>query len=299
MQLLQRGDKIQIVAPARKISLEELQPSIDYFKNQGVDCYCSDLLFGECHQFSGTDELRAKDFQQALDNPEIKAILCARGGYGGIRIIDKLNFSAFAKHPKWLCGYSDTTVFHAHINQVLNLPSLHCTMPVNIDAESYASAAVNTMWQALTTGSLHYSVPASEGNRQGRAQAKIVGGNLSILYAVNGSVSDINTDGKILFIEDLDEYLYHIDRMMLCMKRSGKLSRLKGLIVGGMSDMHDNTVPFGKTAKEIIYDCVKEYDYPVCFDFPAGHIKDNRALIFNAPAIFNVNDTSVTLSISI
>ena len=299
MQLLQRGDKIQIVAPARKISLEELQPAITYFQNQGWEVLCSNLLWGQYHQFSGTDDMRAADMQQALDNPDVKAVICARGGYGGMRIIDKLDFSAFKKHPKWLCGYSDTTVFHAHINQVLNLPSLHCTMPINIDADSYHSAALHTMVQALTTGKVHYTIQAAEGNRAGQAQAKIVGGNLSILYAVNGSVSDIDTDGKILFIEDLDEYLYHIDRMMLCLKRSGKLSRLKGLIVGGMSDMHDNTVPFGFDAKEIIMQHVQEYDYPVCFDFPAGHIKDNRAIIMNAPANLNVDNSSVTLSISI
>ena len=299
MQLLQRGDKIQIVAPARKISLEELQPAITYFQNHGWEVLCSNLLWGQYHQFSGTDDMRAADMQQALDNPDVKAVICARGGYGGMRIIDKLDFSAFKNHPKWLCGYSDTTVFHAHINQVLNLPSLHCTMPINIDADSYHSAALHTMVQALTTGKVHYTIPAAEGNRAGQTQAKIVGGNLSILYAVNGSVSDIDTDGKILFIEDLDEYLYHIDRMMLCLKRSGKLSRLKGLIVGGMSDMHDNTVPFGFDAKEIIMQHVQEYDYPVCFDFPAGHIKDNRAIIMNAPATLNIDNSSVTLSISI
>ncbi len=299
MQLLQRSDKIQIVAPARKISLVELTPAITYFQNQGWEVLCSNLLWGQFHQFSGTDDMRAADMQQALDNPDVKAVICARGGYGGMRIIDKLDFSAFKNHPKWLCGYSDTTVFHAHINQVLNLPSLHCTMPINIDADSYHSAALHTMVQALTTGKVHYTIPAAEGNRAGQAQAKIVGGNLSILYAVNGSVSDIDTDGKILFIEDLDEYLYHIDRMMLCLKRSGKLSRLKGLIVGGMSDMHDNTVPFGFDAKEIIMQHVQEYDYPVCFDFPAGHIKDNRAIILNAPANLNIDNSSVTLSISI
>lgn len=300
MQLLQRGDKIQIVAPARKISLEELQPAIDYFRNQGVDCYCSDMLLGECHQFSGTDEERARDFQQALDNPEIKAVVCARGGYGALRIIDKIDFSHFKQSPKWICGYSDVTVFHTHINNALQLPTLHCTMPINMTGKVLQSPTVATMWQALTTGQLEYQLPIhNDFNRCGQAKGTLIGGNLSLLYAVSGSVSDIQTDGKILFIEDLDEYLYHLDRMMLSLKRSGKLSHLTGLLIGGMSDMHDNTIPFGKTAKEIIYDCVKEYDYPVCFDFPAGHIEDNRALILGGNASMEVSENDIKLKIEL
>ncbi len=299
LQLLHHGDKVQIVAPARKISMEELAPSIQYFQSQGLEVVCGDLLLGQCHQFSGTDMERAADMQQAIDNEDIKAVICARGGYGGMRIVDMLDFTAFKAHPKWLCGYSDTTVFHAHIHTNTQVPTLHCTMPVNIHSHTDHSTALNTMMQAMFTGKLVYDIPSVEGNRPGETCGPVVGGNLSILYAINGSASDIDTKDKILFIEDLDEYLYHIDRMMLCLKRSGKLSHLKGLIVGGMSDMHDNTIPFGYTAKQIILHHVQEYNYPVCFDFPAGHIEDNRAIIMGATSILNVTESKVTLQISL
>jgi muramoyltetrapeptide carboxypeptidase len=273
---LKKGDRIGIVACARKISREELQPACDMFKSMGLEVVFGKNLFKEDHQFSGTDAERAEDLQMMLDDTSIKAVISARGGYGTVRIIDKIDFTQFKKNPKWIIGYSDITVLHSHIHN-FGIETLHATMPINFGKNS---EAVETLRAALFGEKLNYEVVSHSLNRKGNAEGELVGGNLSLMYALNGSGSDIDTKGKILFIEDLDEYLYHIDRMMISMKRSGKLEGLKGLVVGGMSDMKDNLVPFGKTAEEIISDAVKEYNFPVCFNFPAGHIDRNLALIF-------------------
>ena len=213
--------------------------------------------------------------QYMLDNEDIKAILCVRGGYGTVRIIDKINFSQFQKKSKWLAGFSDITVLHSQIHK-LNIASLHSTMPVSFSSNT--TAAIESLKDALFGNNISIETDSHPLNRNGQAKGQIVGGNLSILYSLIGSPSDLNTDGKILFIEDLDEYLYHIDRMMMNLKRSGKLSNLRGLIVGGMTKMNDNTIPFGKDAESIIKDAVSEYNYPICFGFPAGHVSDNRTL---------------------
>jgi muramoyltetrapeptide carboxypeptidase len=272
---LQQGDKIGIVAPARKISIEELKPAIETFTSWGLEVIFGKNLFGEQHQFSGPDEARAADLQHMLDDDSIKAVISGRGGYGTIRIIDQVNFERFIKHPKWIIGYSDITVLHSHIHN-LGIETIHGTMPINFEKND---EAVESLRKALFGERLNYEVKSHSMNRKGNAEGELVGGNLSLLYALTGSISDIDTAGKILFIEDLDEYLYHIDRMMIGLKRSGKLDKLKGLIVGGMTDMKDNTIPFGKNAEEIIYDAVKEYAYPVCFNFPAGHLDRNLALV--------------------
>lgn len=273
---LQKGDTVAIVATARKISMEELQPAIDIINAWGLKVALSKNVFYSDNQFAGTDEERATDMQWALDDENIKAVICARGGYGTVRIIDKLDFTNFVKHPKWIVGYSDITVLHQHINQNFGVASLHATMPINFTKNQEATESLR---KALFGEELNYSVPAHSLNRNGEASGELIGGNLSLIYALCGSKSDIETKGKILFIEDLDEYLYHIDRMMMNLKRSGKLQHLAGLIVGGMSDMKDNTIPFGKTAEEIIFDAVKEYNFPVCFNFPAGHIDRNLAIV--------------------
>lgn len=273
---LQKGDTIAIVATARKISMEELQPAIDIITNWGLKVVLGKNIFCIDNQFAGTDEERTSDMQWALNDTNIKAIICARGGYGTVRIIDKLDFTTFTKHPKWIIGYSDITVLHQNINQNFGIASLHATMPINFTKNEEATESLR---KALFGDELNYTIPAHALNRGGETSGELIGGNLSLIYALCGSKSDIDTKGKILFIEDLDEYLYHIDRMMMNLKRSGKLQHLAGLIVGGMSDMKDNTVPFGKTAEEIILDAVKEYDFPVCFDFPAGHIDRNLALV--------------------
>ncbi|MCW3105366.1 MAG: hypothetical protein JWO09_3806 [Bacteroidetes bacterium] len=289
---LKKGDRIGIVACARKISKEELQPAVDMLQAWGLEVVFGQNLFKQQHQFSGTDEERAADLQAMLDDPAIKAVISARGGYGTVRIIDRIDFTKFRQQPKWVIGYSDITVLHSHIYN-FGIETLHATMPINFTKNAEAT---ETLRKALFGEKLSYEVGSHPLNRKGNAEAELVGGNLSLLYALTGSASDLDTKGKILFIEDLDEYLYHIDRMMISLKRSGKLSSLAGLIVGGMSDMKDNAVPFGKTAEEIIIDAVKEYDYPVCFDFPAGHIDRNFALMIGRKVKLSVGNEGAEVS---
>ena len=293
---LKKGSKIALVAPARKISREEIAAAVKWIEEKGFKAVYDDRLFAEYHQLAGDDDFRASVLQDYLDRDDIDAILCAHGGYGTIRIVDKLDFTNFAKHPKWIIGYSDVTVLHAKMQQ-LGYQSIHGTMAINF--EKNTEEALETLYEALTDPSFRANIERSEMAVEkssinesllpkrisplpsvGRNDDVIVGGNLSVLYSMLGSDLFPDTDGKILFIEDLDEYLYHIDRMMMGLKRAGKLANLKGLIVGAFSDMHDNTIPFGMTAKEIIYEKVKDYGYPVVWDYPAGHIDDNRAVIF-------------------
>lgn len=290
---LKKGDKIGIAAPARKISPEELQPALELFKSWGLQPVFASNLFKSHHQYAGTDTERKEGFQELLNDKEVKAIICARGGYGSMRIIDELDFSVFSKKPKWIAGYSDVTVLHSHLNKLFETKTLHCTMPLNF--ANNTPEALESLRKALFGERIIYSAPNHELNKTGIAMGILTGGNLSILYALSGSVSDIDTKGKILFIEDLEEYLYHIDRMMVQLKRSGKLQNLAGLIVGGMENMNDNTVPFGKTAYEIISEHVANYDYPVCFGFPAGHIDDNRTLILGRKIKLEVSDNTIEL----
>ena len=276
---LQKGDSIAIVAPARSVIIEEMLPAITLFEEWGLKVVLGEHLFAVQNQFAGTEEERAEDFQAMLDNDEIKAIICARGGYGVVRIIDLLRFDHFCEHPKWIVGYSDVTVLHSHIHSCFDIETLHATMPINVYANpNYESS--ESLYDALFGKQLSYQIQTSTFSRVGEGKGELIGGNLSILYSLSATESDIDTTGKILFIEDLDEYLYHIDRMMLNLKRSGKLSHLAGLIIGGLTEMRDNTIPFGSSAEEIITSAIAEYDYPVCFGFPAGHGDDNRALIF-------------------
>ena len=208
-------------------------------------------------------------------------LFCARGGYGTVRIIDHIDFSIFKTKPKWIAGYSDVTALHSTLHN-LNISSLHSTMPINF--ANNTSNSLESLKQALFGNKIAYNFQRHELNRAGETKGKVVGGNLSIIYSLLGSNSDINTDDKILFLEDLDEYLYHLDRMMMNLKRNGKLSKLAGLIVGGMNDMNDNTIPYGKSANEIIAESVSEYNYPVAFNFPAGHISNNNTIILGQTA---------------
>lgn len=298
-QPLKEGDSVAIVATARKISETELKPAIRLFESWGLRVVLPKNIYAEDNQFAGSDEQRAADLQWAIDNEEVKAVVCARGGYGTVRIIDRIDFRRFAAAPKWIVGYSDVTVLHSHVHTNLGIATLHATMPLNITADDkdHPSPAIASLKQMLFEGHVNYLTPSHQDNRPGTATAPIVGGNLSILYSLCGSASDIVTEGKILFIEDLDEYLYHIDRMMQNLKRTGKLKGLKGLIVGGMTDMHDNTIPFGKRAEEIVIDAVKEYDYPVCFNAPFGHIGgENRAIALGVAVSLKCNqDGSFTI----
>jgi muramoyltetrapeptide carboxypeptidase len=272
---LKAGDTIGLVAPARKVSAEELAPAIKILESWSLKVKLAKNIYAIENQYAGSDEQRVADYQSMLNDSEVKAIIAARGGYGSVRIIDALDFMAFKKQPKWIAGYSDVTVMHSHIHTHLGIETLHSTMPIsfNKDAES-----LDLLRKALFGEEINYTIPAHIYNRKGEGKGILVGGNLSLLYALAATPSDIDTKGKILFLEDLDEYLYHIDRMMMQLKRSGKLAGLKGIIVGGFSEMKDNTVPFGKTAEEIILDAVKEYNYPVCFGFPAGHTEKNYPL---------------------
>ncbi len=277
---LKVGDKVAIVATARKISIEELEEGINLITSWGLVPVIGKTIGLSDHQYAGTDAQRATDFQKALDDPEIKAIWCARGGYGTVRIIDQLDFYKFVKYPKWIVGYSDVTVLHSHLHKI-GFKTIHATMPVSIpDNTAFAKASLRDALFGKTTAIQYQDTHAL--HRKGSAKGILIGGNLSILYSLCGSSSAVQTEGKILFIEDLDEYLYHIDRMILNLKRNGMLDHLSGLIVGGMTKMHDNRIPFGKTAEEIVMDAVHECDFPIAFNFPAGHLDDNSALVMGA-----------------
>jgi muramoyltetrapeptide carboxypeptidase len=284
---LEKGDKIGIVSPARSITFEEVHPAIRFFQRQGLEVVLGTYVFSRHRQFAGTDEQRRKDFQHMLDDDKIRAIVCARGGYGTVRIIDKLDFTKFCEHPKWIVGFSDATVFHAHIHRHFAIETLHAAMPINIQPEKHVDT-LTTLMNALCGNRIAYTYNKTALSREGMAEGLLVGGNLSILYNLMGTASEPDTAGKILFIEDVDEYLYHIDRMMMNMKRAGKLAKLSGLIVGGMNKMNDNVVPFGLTANEIIADMIMDYKYPVCFDFPAGHLDTNLALILGRKVTLKV-----------
>ncbi len=291
-EYLKPGDLVVIIATARKTTLEAIQPAINILLEWGLKVELGLNVFKAEHQFAGSDSQRAADLQWAINHKTAKAIIVTSGGYGTIRIIDQVNFKPLQKNPKWFIGYSDVTVMHNRLHN-LKLASIHGTMAFQFAKNKEATL---TLKQLLFGKKIKYDIAIHKLNRPGIAEAEIVGGNLSILYAVSGSIDDIDTKNKILFIEDLDEYLYHIDRMMLQLKRSDKLKNLKGLIVGGMSQMKDNTVPFGKTAEEIILDAVKEYNYPVCFNFPAGHVENNRAIYFGKKAKFIVTKGKVALN---
>jgi len=277
---LQKGDTVLILATAGIVSDSTIiDCGIELLKSWGLQVKLGKNLYESNAHFAGTDMQRLEDFQNAIDDDNIKAVWCARGGYGTVRIIDDIDFKRFKKKPKWIIGFSDVTVLHNEIHN-LGIETIHAMMPstLKLDNEEQKKAQ-KSLKKALFGKKLKYRVSESEYNREGEAQGQLVGGNLSILYSLLGSRSSIKTDGKILFIEDVGEYEYHIDRMLLNLKRNGYFEKCNGLIVGGISDVRENDVAFGKTVEEIILDAVKAYDFPVSFDFPAGHIRDNRTLI--------------------
>ena len=283
--------KISLIAPARKVTEDEMSFAIDYIKNRGFEPVYDKRLFDSYHQFAGNDDARASLIQEHIDSDDIDAIFCVRGGYGTVRIIDRLNFDKFIKKPKWIIGYSDITVLHAKL-QSLGCESIHATMPINFTDNT--QAALDSVFNFLKGEKISYEIDSTPINVYGTAEAELVGGNISVLYSLLGSNIFPDTNGKILFLEDLDEYLYHIDRMMTALVRAGKLDSIKGLVVGGLTKMHDNNIPFGKTAEEIILEKVRDKNIPVCFNFPAGHIDDNRALILGRKTKFSVGE-KVTL----
>lgn len=290
---LQKGDTIAIVATARKNIDDNLQPAIDLLHCWGLEVVIGKSIGLDDNQLAGTDAQRAEDFQQQLDNPNIKAIWCVRGGYGTVRMIDLLDFTKFKKNPKWIIGFSDVTVIHSYVNK-LNIATIHGAMPVTVGRASAES--VESLRKTLFGESLEYDIPFDPANRLGNAKGEIVGGNLSILYSLMGSNAQIDCKGKILFIEDLDEYLYHIDRMMMSLKRCGCFDGLNGLIIGTMTKMKDNDIPWGKNANQIIEDVTKGYSFPVLYNFPAGHFRDNRALIFGKQVSLELNATTSKLT---
>lgn len=278
-QYLQKGDTIALVCPAGFMPVEKLSECIRVLnENWGFTTKVGTTIGRQYHYFSGTDEERIEDFQHMLDDDNVKAILCARGGYGLSRIIDKIDFTRFTENPKWIIGFSDVTILHSHIYRNYNISTLHGPMANAFNGDGFKNEFVHSLRYALEGRKIKYQAKQHEFNRKGEGIGELVGGNLALLAHLVGTHSDIKTKGRILFIEDVGEYLYNIDRMMYQLKRSNKLDKLAGLIVGGFNDIKDTENPFGQTAYEIIRDAVAEYDYPVCFDFPVSHGKENYAL---------------------
>lgn len=281
MDYLKKGDRVALAAPARAVSPEEMAPAIAMLEGWGLQVVVPEGLYEREGQLAGSDSHRTALMQRLLDDDSVKAILCCRGGYGTVRIVDRLDFSHFVQRPKWVVGYSDITVLHSHIHRVFGLPTLHATMPVNMT--SGETPASESLRRALFGEPMDIEwTPRGDnaillrGAGQVLRDVEVVGGNLSILYSLLGSRSQMDTRGKVLLVEDLDEYLYHIDRMMQALKRSGMLDGLAALVVGGLTDMHDNTIPFGRTAEQIVLDAVAEYSFPVVFNAPFGHLGDNN-----------------------
>lgn len=278
-EYLKKGDTIGIVCPAGYMPFHKITACINMLEHWGFQVKKGTTLSHQFHYFSGTDEERLHDLQNMLNNPTIKAILCARGGYGISRIIDSLNFSTFIQHPKWIIGFSDVTVLLTHLYTQFHIAGLHAPMAAAFDnVKEENNIYLQAWYNAITGNCTQYTCPAHTMNKQGEATGELIGGNLSLITHLIGTSSDLNTTNKILFIEDVGEYIYHIDRMMMQLKRSGKLSQLSGLIVGKFTDLKDTTIPFGQTVYELIFDKIKEYHYPVCFDFPVGHVPENYAL---------------------
>lgn len=281
---LKPGDLIGITAPAGSITAEEIKPAVDLMQSWGFAVQAGDTIGKKDFTFGGTDQERLTDLQAMLDNRKIRAIMCARGGYGSVRIVDSINWERFKKHPKWIIGFSDITVLLNHIHHNVHIAAIHSKM-CNSFPDDWATAepiqvdTINSIHEALSGKRMVYEAAANQMNRLGKASGVLVGGNLKTIESLTGSTSDINAAGKLLFVEDTGEYLYSIDRMFWNLKRTGKLAHLKGLIVGGFKVKEDDPgEAFGRTVEEIVLEKVKGYRYPVCFDFPVGHQRANYAL---------------------
>lgn len=291
-QFLKRGDTVAISCPAKKLP-HPPEDAIRLLETWGLKVVLGKTVTSAHHQFAGEDALRADEFQQFMQDDTIKAIFAARGGYGTIRIIDRLDFSSFAKKPKWIVGFSDITVLHSHIYQNYQVETIHGQMPLTIPDGTIAS--LETLRCALFGEKLSYQYQSAIA-KPGKAEGVLIGGNLAILINLLGSSSDIDFRDKILFLEDVGEYVYAIDRMLWTLKRAGKLTHLRGLIIGGFSDLKDNDPAFGYSLQEMVLEKVSEYNYPVCFDFPAGHIPDNHALIFGRMVQLAISQNEVSLA---
>ncbi len=289
-ELLTKGDRIRIVAPAGNVSKEKVLAGIELLQDVGYEVLIGKHVFDRHFQYAGTDQQRAADFQEAMNDQQTKAIICARGGYGSVRIIEKLDFSPLLRNPKWFVGFSDITVFHAIMNK-LGLASIHGAMPAFFIENRKPLKSFHSLIEVLNSGNCEMEWPSNPLNYKKNGSGELVGGNLSLLYSLQGTPWQLDTKGKILLIEDLSEYLYHLDRMMQNLKLSGRLSELAGLVVGAFTEMQDNESPFGKSAYEIIREAVEDCNFPVCFDFPVGHIPKNLSLVLGAHYHLEVGDT--------
>ncbi|MEI8278821.1 MAG: LD-carboxypeptidase [Bacteroidota bacterium] len=294
---LRAGSTVGITCPSGYVSHERVAYAIQVLQNWGFKVKQGSTIGTEHFYFSGDDAARLADLQNMINDPEIDAILMGRGGYGMSRIIDQLDLRALLRHPKWICGFSDITVLHNHIHSTLGIPTLHSPMCGAFKPDTEESDYLLSFRAALTGQALTYTTPLHTFNRQGAAKGIITGGNLAILAHLTGSVSEVDTTGKILFIEDIGEHLYNIDRLLLNLKRAGKLDNLQALLVGSFTDMEDTERPFGQTIDEIIWDKVKEYDYPVCFGFPCGHQDVNYTLTLGMTHNLVVDAKGGTLSL--
>lgn len=298
---LKTGDIIGITSPAGYIINQEIQSAVKKMESWGYRIQIGDTIDRRDFTFGGTDEERAKDLQHMLDDPKIKAIMCARGGYGAVRIIDKLNWEKFKAKPKWIIGFSDVTVFHSHLNKNLGIASIHSKMCNSFPddwslAEPTQIETIESIQKALAGIKMNYTVVPNLQNKVGIADGILIGGNLKMLETLAGTKSDINTAGKILFVEDTGEYMYSVDRMFWNLKRTGKLSQLKGLIIGGFKiKVDEDSDDFGRTLQEVVLEKIKAYRYPVCFDFPVGHQKNNFALKCGAKHRLTVFANEVSL----
>ena len=293
---LQKGDTVAVVAMASKLNIADIQAAIELIQQQwGLEVIIGESVTSGYYGFAGTDEVRAKDFQLMLDNPSVKGIFSARGGYGSSRIIDQIDFSEFKKNPKWIIGFSDITVVHCHL-QNLGFQSLHAPMPKTFMRDQ---TSLQSLENFIFGNGIAYKVPANQMNREGRGVGQMLGGNLCMLAHLTGSVSEVDMDGKILFIEDVSEYLYNIDRMMIQLKRADKLANLAGLIVGTFSDVKEDSEPFGKTAYKIIAEHTATYNYPVCYGFPVGHDAENWAIPCGKLAVLDISSEEVSLKFDV
>ncbi len=275
---LRKGDTIGMVCPSGFMALEKTTACIEQLKDWGYKIKMGKTPGHQFHYFSGTDKERLQDMQQMLDDAEIKAVFCLRGGYGMSRIIEGLDFKKFRKNPKWLIGFSDITVLHAHVYRQFGIASLHAPMASAFNEGGYKNEFVQSLRKALKGSMSTYSCPIHPLNRQGVASGELIGGNLSLVAHLVGSRSSFQTKNKILFLEDIGEYIYNVDRMMIQLKRNGMLDGLAGLIIGGFTEMKDTTTPFGADVYPVINEHIKEYSYPICFHFPVSHEKENYAL---------------------
>ncbi|WP_432712988.1 S66 peptidase family protein [Pedobacter sp.] len=289
---LKKGDKIAIVSPAKKLP-KKIDQAVALFQQWGLEVIIGESVYADYHQFAGTDQLRTQDIQNFLDDTSVKAIIAARGGYGTIRIIDELDFTVFRESPKWIVGFSDITVLLSHLFSAENTQSIHAQMPYTF--EEATPDSLESLRKALFGEPLHYEYTSTFKNRAGKAEGILIGGNLTLLAMVQGSVSEMDYTDKILFLEDVGEGEASIDRMMRMLKRSGKLAKLKGLIVGAFNELEVEKIPFGQTPEEVIWEVVKEYDYPVCFNFPTGHIDDNKAMVLGKIVKLSIDQHCISM----